>query len=192
MLLKFKLRRVTFTLVLACIFCNIGFTSVASAVDYRKLAFEMLDAAKEGNIEAVEALLEKKVPIESRNRFGNTALIYAVRGGHGVLVKNLVDAGASVNKSNLSGKTPLMEAAIKGNMGLARYLVEQKADVNAKTIENFNALIFATYLTLPWWGRFLLAINWSVFRRTVHTMQISALMHLVPCPSAVAWMKRAY
>ena len=145
MLLKFKLRRATFTLTLACVFCSIAFTSVASAVDYRKLAFEMFDAAREGNIEAVEKILDQNVPIESRNRFGNTALIYAVRGGHMPLVKKLVALGANVNKPNLNGKTPLMEAAIKGNMELARYLIGLKADVNAKTMENFNALIFATY-----------------------------------------------
>jgi len=120
-------------------------SGTATAEDYRKLSFELFDAAREGNLESVSTLLERGVPIHARNRFGNTALIFAARAKQKEVIDLLLDSGADINKPNLSGKTALMEASLNGDLSLAKYLVAKGASVNAETIEHFTALIFATY-----------------------------------------------
>ncbi|MEE8055712.1 MAG: ankyrin repeat domain-containing protein, partial [Gammaproteobacteria bacterium] len=55
---------------------------ITSARADREQDFLLLDAAKEGKTGTVRALLEEGAMVNMRNRFGNTPLLYAARGGH--------------------------------------------------------------------------------------------------------------
>ena len=84
------------------------------AENHRQLSMELLESARDGRIEEVERLLDSGVPIKARNRFGNTALIYAARSCHRDLLEVLIERGADVNQTNLNGHSPLFEAAKGG------------------------------------------------------------------------------
>ena len=57
----------------------------ALAIDAgRERNFQLLDAAREGHLGRVQALLQSGATVNVRNRFGNTPLLYAARGGHEV------------------------------------------------------------------------------------------------------------
>ncbi len=57
---------------------------VVAADNPRALNFRLFDAAGEGDLERVRQLLDEGALVSARNRFGNTALIYAARATAGV------------------------------------------------------------------------------------------------------------
>jgi len=68
-------------------------------------------AARKGDATAVKALLDEGVDVNTKYRYGVTALIYACDHGHLDVVKLLVDRGADVNvKDSFYGSTPLLLA----------------------------------------------------------------------------------
>src|SRR5678815_3066036 len=75
----------------------------------RKTDLALLDAAEQGDVASVEALLQQGASVATRNSQGNTALGYASRGGHLEVAKLLVAKGADVNQGNLKNIPPLHE-----------------------------------------------------------------------------------
>src|SRR6185312_8563222 len=72
----------------------------------------LMDAALEGDEAKVAELLKKKPELlEARDSSGNTALMYAVGGGHEAVVKQLLEAKADPNTHDDEGFTALMRAA---------------------------------------------------------------------------------
>ena len=55
----------------------------------------------------ISPLLEHANDTDQKNSDGDTALMFAVRGGHGDMAKMLVARGANPNARNLNGDTPL-------------------------------------------------------------------------------------
>jgi ankyrin repeat protein len=80
-------------------------------------------AAKSGDVEAARALLESGADINSRDRYGQTALMLAARGGHEALVETLIEHGADPNVTAKYHLSALMLAVIAGHAGTARRLV---------------------------------------------------------------------
>ncbi|MDH3546566.1 MAG: ankyrin repeat domain-containing protein, partial [Gammaproteobacteria bacterium] len=60
----------------------VGAGATTAATDPRTLNLGLLDAAKSGDGELVASSLSDGASLSTRDRFGNTALIYASRGGH--------------------------------------------------------------------------------------------------------------
>jgi hypothetical protein len=69
---------------------------------------EMAAAVKDGNAEAVAAMLGAGQSTEARSKVGETSLHQAARAGISVVVQALVEAGADVDCGDKAGKTPLM------------------------------------------------------------------------------------
>ena len=68
-------------------------------------------AARKGDATAVKALLDEGVDVNTKYRYGVTALTFACDHGHLDVVKLLVDRGADVNvKDSFYGSTPLLLA----------------------------------------------------------------------------------
>jgi len=72
---------------------------------------------------------------------GMTALHYAIRDGHGDVVRSLLAAGADVNGvTDGDGSSPLVIATINGHYDLALYLLEQGADPNLASEDGVTPL----------------------------------------------------
>ncbi len=82
-------------------------------------------AVKAQNAKAVELLLEAKVDIDSRDRFGDTALHHAAwEYGEARMIPFLLKKGASPSIRNDAGKTPLHTALDWGHRAAAKHLLE--------------------------------------------------------------------
>ena len=122
-----------------------GCAAVAGATDLRTLNLTFLDAAKQGELTLVQSKLLDGASIDSRDRFGNTALIYAARGAHVEIAQVLVEAGANPNQANVNGNTPLFEAAGSGDIELVQFILEQGSDPNAVNIKHVSPLANAVF-----------------------------------------------
>lgn len=114
-------------------------------------------AAQIGEYEAVQALLDRELPVdimadygndgsddatgarkralglEIKNSYGKTALLLAAEEGRLDVVRLLVERGASVDARSTRGLTALMLAAVKKNKDVVKYLVsEARVDVTVE------------------------------------------------------------
>src|SRR5688572_19045905 len=68
-------------------------------------------AARDGDFEAVRALVAKRVNVNEAARDGSTAVLWAVHHSDLKMVRALTAAGANLNTPNRYGVTPLLEAS---------------------------------------------------------------------------------
>jgi outer membrane protein assembly factor BamB len=103
---------------------------LAGAVQVRPEAPDeaLREAARQGDLARVVALLDSGVPVDAPTRYGATPLFYAAERGHLAIVRLLVARGASVHvEDTFYGVTPLASALGGGHLEVARYLLEQGA-----------------------------------------------------------------
>ena len=102
-------------------------------VDYRTLPppRRLLEAARRGDAAVVAATLAFGVPVDSRDREGNTALVLAALAGHQGIAARLLDAGADVNVVTAVGVTPLFAAVIGGHAGMVGLLAARGGAIDA-------------------------------------------------------------
>jgi ankyrin repeat protein len=91
----------------------------------------LIDAAKSGNREAVQALLKNRALVNTPEPDGTTALAWAVRADDLAMVKTLLAAGANAKEPNRYGVTPLELAAVNGNAAIVDALLKAGADSTA-------------------------------------------------------------
>lgn len=90
---------------------------------------EFFAAARKGDTAAVKALLDAGVNVNSRTRYGATALSYACDKGHVELVRLLIERGADVNvKDTFYGEVPLGWALSHGHAQIVRVLLDKGAN----------------------------------------------------------------
>ncbi len=104
---------------------------------------ELINAAKNGNLEGVEAALNAGVDVNYADSDGYTALMWAAVYEHTEMVRLLIEQGADVNRANNNGTTALMWAAVYGHTDIVRLLIEQGAEVNRANNYGSTALIWA-------------------------------------------------
>lgn len=102
----------------------------------------LMKAAYRGHHDLVKYLLSLQCDADKNDKFGNTAMVWAVIGGHLQIVKLLHDNGANLNgavafcKTNnifLKGQlTPLIAAAYFGNNSIIEYLLKEQCDINLR------------------------------------------------------------
>lgn len=113
--------------------------------DPRALNLGLLEASKNGDSGLVASRLSEGAAINTRDRFGNDALIYAVRGDHLETINVLIDAGADVNQANVGGVTPLFEAAGSRDIVIVRLLLNKGADPNIVNMQKVSPLANAVF-----------------------------------------------
>ena len=101
----------------------------------------LMTAARNGNLELVEALLKNRANHLIQNRFGDTALMFSALNGHVVVVKRLLELGGP--QENREGWTPLQYSAFGGHIEVARYLIGKGAKVNAPAPNSQTPLMLA-------------------------------------------------
>lgn len=90
---------------------------------------ELFNAARKGDVAAVKALLDRGVDVNTKFRYGATALSYASDKGHLEVVKLLLERKADVNvKDTFYGATPLIWAAEKGHAKIVEALLAAGAE----------------------------------------------------------------
>ena len=95
--------------------------TVAHAQDQKDQFF---DAARRGDLATVKALLDKGVDVNTKFRYGATALSYAADKGHTEVVKLLIERKADVNvKDTFYNATPIIWAAQKGHAQVVEALI---------------------------------------------------------------------
>jgi ankyrin repeat protein len=93
----------------------------------------LIDAAREGDLEAVKSLIKAEVNVNVKKGDGSTALHYAVHRNNLDLVSSLIKAGAEPGAANEYGVTPLSLACTNRNIDIVKLLLETGTDPNAAT-----------------------------------------------------------
>lgn len=71
----------------------------------KRIDTALIDSAKEGNRDGVQAALKSGANINARDELGNTALVYVARSGDRDIVEFLLVKGADVKIKNMEGET---------------------------------------------------------------------------------------
>jgi len=95
-------------------------------------------AAKQGDLAAVNAALEVGAQVTARGEFGDSALNLAADGGHLAVVERLLQAGADLENRGGAGKTPLMNAVFSGQTAAAKFLIGHGARLTTRMLASLE------------------------------------------------------
>ena len=98
------------------------------------------NAAQNGNLNRVKALLNQGVPVNTRDNHSWTPLHSAAMSGNLNVVKELLRRGANVNPRTPEGSTPLHYAAMTENLNVVKELLRSRALVNPLNNHGFTPL----------------------------------------------------
>lgn len=87
------------------------------------------DAIQRSDVQVVLDLLEQGMDVNTRNRYGQTALMLAAHAGHREVVEMLIAHCANLNITAKFGLSALMLAIVAGHADIARLLAEAGADL---------------------------------------------------------------
>lgn len=89
---------------------------------------EFFAAARKGDTTAIKALLDNGIDVNSKTRYGASALSYACDKGHIEVVKLLIERGADVNsRDTFYGEVPLGWALSKDHIQIVKLLLDKGA-----------------------------------------------------------------
>lgn len=109
--------------------------------------YNLIEAVKNNDINKINSILKSgKADINSKDKFCETALMWASCKGDLKIVKFLVESGADVNAKDKEGWSVLMEASYEGHLKVIKYLIEnRKVNVNSKDDDGWTALMRASW-----------------------------------------------
>ena len=93
-----------------------------SKITTQSIAEDLLVASRKGDCISLKTLLES-IDVNKTNKYGDTALRFAVEAGQTEAVKLLLNANADPNIANMNGDTPLMDACFEGHIDLVKELL---------------------------------------------------------------------
>ena len=121
---------------------------VALALGSPACSGQILEAARNGDLETVKALISDNPDLVfSNDDYGNTSLHWAASWDHKDVVQLLLARNADVNARDNGGFTPLRLAALKGYKDVADLLLAHNADVNTKDYDGFTPLHSAAVMS---------------------------------------------
>lgn len=100
----------------------------------------LMDAAKHGKIAIIQALLDAKATVDTRDHLGRAALMVAAEGGEMVQIKDS-EYSRYADDPRLVGSSTL--CTDKNAAEIAELLIRAGADVNARTPSGWSPLMFA-------------------------------------------------
>jgi hypothetical protein len=103
----------------------------------------LLAAADSGNIEMVQKLLDRGLPVDVRDDQQWTPLMLAALQGHDKLIAFLLEQGADLEVRDINGTTPLMAAASSGWLTVVKQLMTAGADMDVQDNAGETALYMA-------------------------------------------------
>jgi hypothetical protein len=94
---------------------------------------DIFSYARHGRCEEMERLLDRGIPLNIRDQYGNTLLIIACQNGNKRVAKAVLRRGADINARNHKGNTPLHYCFHYGyGDTLGQYIISKGADANSK------------------------------------------------------------
>ena len=113
--------------------------------------WRLAEAASTGNSEAVVALIQKGISINSEDVWGRTPLIAAIGKNQLELFDQLIALGADPNHaSKKDGSTPLIASTGEGKELIFRKLLAARVDLNYQDKDGSTALMYAAK-SGAWW-----------------------------------------
>lgn len=100
-------------------------------------------AARNGDYDMIDYLLQVQVPVNAQDKIGNSALIWITEDGDYDMAGYLLDIGADVNTPNGRGLTPVMVASRNGYLDLVELYIDRGADLNLRDYTGRSALDWA-------------------------------------------------
>ena len=97
-------------------------------------------AAREGNLDVVQALVQAGAEIDKRNLLKETPVMLAALAGHTKIVDFLVTKEAQINQP---GWTPLLYAATNGHVEVIKILIENQAYIDSSSPNGSTPLMMA-------------------------------------------------
>lgn len=113
----------------------------AAYLEFQRLAFHR---ARRGETNALAGMLGQGLPVNLRDRRGNSLLMVSCYRGHLETARMLLKAGAGVDLPNHAGQTPLGGAAFKGHLEIVELLLRQGADIHADNGGGITPVMFAS------------------------------------------------
>ena len=101
-------------------------------------------AAEQGSVPQIEALLAAGADVNGRDGYGNTPLLLAARAGREDAAELLLKHGADPKAAAYNKYTPLHMAAWSGSAKIIKSLLEKGADVNAPDYNYRKPLNYAS------------------------------------------------
>ena len=102
---------------------------------------DLIDAAKNGDTNMVELLLDKVADINVKENNGarRNALIYATDRGYIDIVQLLLDKGADINVHDIYDATPLIIATENEDKEMVKLLLDKGANTNIQESDGYTA-----------------------------------------------------
>ncbi len=101
----------------------------------------LMFAARSGNEQLIDFLLDHHANVLNRNKYGDTALMLAAFEGRTPIAERLIRAGSELDPKG--GWTPLLYAAFNGRTECARLLLDRGARVDTASANGLTPLMVA-------------------------------------------------
>jgi ankyrin repeat protein len=100
---------------------------------------DVFSYARHNRIDELNGVLDRGVPVNVKDKFGNTLLCIACQNGWKRIAKAVLRRGADINAQNHKGNTPLHFAFSYGyGDSLGQYLISKGADPAIRNQEGFT------------------------------------------------------
>lgn len=116
-----------------------------SKIDAHIDAVKFFSSVQSRNCDAIRSLANNGVDINTKDKDGWTALMYAVDKADKKIVRLLIELGVNVNVQDDDGQTALMNAIFINADEISRMLLRNGADVNVKDNKGQTPLMIAAY-----------------------------------------------
>ncbi len=125
--------------------CVAAFSIVLLSACSREHTSEMMNAAKDGNLEFVQAAAQRGADVNQRSNKGKNALMFAASENHREVAQWLIEQGADVNAVDNYGTTALIVAATAGHHEVVKLLLDSGANAQLRDDSGGAPLVNAVY-----------------------------------------------
>ncbi|SMO77697.1 Ankyrin repeat [Balnearium lithotrophicum] len=135
-------RALILSLLIAASPISYSFAQKAQSIQVdKKIKREFFFSLRNHDFEKAEELIASgKIPVDIKNKFGQTPLYYAVDANSVDFARFLIKHGAKINAKDYFGFTPLHEAVVRGSYEVAKLLIEKGAKVNERDKYGYTPL----------------------------------------------------